>query len=78
MNTRPLSDFHRSSRVGINFKDRSGGKVEISFSDTKRKCTIDLSGLSPDEKVARIRAQILAEGYFYSTKIEKKVNRRYG
>lgn len=62
----------------IKFKDRSGGRVELQFDDTKRKCTIDLSGMTPDEKVAHIRGRILAEGYFYSTKVERKVRKKYG
>ena len=62
----------------IKFKDRSNNRVEIQFEDSKKKCTIDLTGLSPDEKIARIRAQILNEGYFYSNRVEKKVVKKYG
>lgn len=60
-------------KIDIKFKDLPENKVQISFSDTKKTVTIDLSGLGPMDKVARIRDRILTEGYFYSEKIEKKV-----
>lgn len=60
-------------KIDVKFKNLPDNKVQIAFSDTKKTVTIDLSGLRLTEKIAHIRARILAEGYFYSHKIEKKV-----
>ena len=62
----------------VTIKRGPDGKVTLSFVDTKRTCTIDVSGKTPDEKIAHIRGRILAEGYFYSSKIEKKVRKLFG
>ena len=59
-------------KIDIKFKNLPYNRVQISFSNTKKTVTIDLSGLTLTEKIARIRDQILTEGYFYSAKIEKK------
>ena len=68
----------RSTQPSVDFRDMEGGKVQLRFSDSRRTVTLDLSGLMVDQKIARIRAQILNEGYFYSQKIEKELYRWFG
>lgn len=61
----------------VRIKKLPDSRVEISFTDTKKTCVLEVAHLTPVDKIARIRAQILHEGYFYSEDLEKKLHHMY-